>query len=70
MELMLKEDKTFHLSEKKFANKPANETRGEWSVKGNEITLSVNGMDILTGTLNGDMLTIETGQKTVLKRVR
>ena len=70
MELILQESKEFHLSEKKKANGSANETRGAWSVEGNEITLSVNGMDILTGTLNGDMLTIEAGQKTVLKRVR
>ena len=69
MVLTLNQDKTFHLSEKKYANKDAKEKSGAWSVAGNEITLTVKGADFLTGELNGTTLAFESaGQKTVLKK--
>ena len=69
MVLTLNQDKTFHLSEKKYANKDAKEKSGAWSVEGNEITLTVKGTEFLTGELNGTTLTFESaGQKTVLKK--
>ena len=69
MVLTLNQDKTFHLSEKKYANKDAKEKSGAWSVEGNEITLTIKGTEFLTGELNGTTLTFESaGQKTVLKK--
>ena len=69
LDITLNENKTFHLSEKKYANKDAKEKSGAWSVEGNEITLTVKGTEFLTGELNGTTLTFESaGQKTVLKK--